>query len=179
MKTLCILLLLAGAARADEPWWHDPARGCGLAEEWKSLPRMKNLPGCDGELPRGAPPGEVAMHDAKGLFVGAERILDAEGTAGAAEKIEAAIEIMNKAPSDPRVNWARVRFSKAVNLLRGRILLVPRLAALRAALKGARVACDAEFQAAADAGVDLDAVLELLPGKMRSLTDARTDCAAR
>src|SRR5256885_89143 len=73
------LLLLPATAQAIE-WWHDPARGCGTLDGWQRTTKLKDLPGCDGELPKGAPPGEIAMHDAKKALHDAEKALDAGQT---------------------------------------------------------------------------------------------------
>ena len=67
------LLMWVGDASALE-WWHDPERGCGQLENWKKTSRIADLPGCDGELPKGAPPGETAMHDAKKILRDVEKL---------------------------------------------------------------------------------------------------------
>ena len=78
---LGLVLLSDTVAHAEEPWWRDPERGCGKVENWKRTSRIADLPGCDGELKSGAPPGEVAMHDAKKLLHDVEKQLD-NGQAG-------------------------------------------------------------------------------------------------
>src|SRR5260370_31211076 len=104
---LAVLAPLAAAAGTIE-WWHDPERGCGTLDGWQRTHRIKDLPGCDGELPKGAPPAEVAMHDAKLALGRAEKALD-EGRAAPVEPaLEDATRIMNGAPAnDPRANSAR------------------------------------------------------------------------
>jgi len=111
-----LALLVTESAKAIE-WWHDPDRGCGTLEGWKNTKRISDLPGCDGALPNGAPPGEVAMHDAKASLHQAEKLLDGGRKDGVKELIDRATDIMNKAPSDPRVNWARYHYATAANVL--------------------------------------------------------------
>src|SRR5579863_7014769 len=95
------LTILAGVPAKAVEWWHDPERGCGTLAGWNSTKRISDLPGCDGALPNGAPPGEVAMHDAKASLREAEKLLDGGRSAGVRELIDSAIEFMNKAPNDP------------------------------------------------------------------------------
>ena len=124
MKRFVIPLMLVTMsgmnARAIE-WWHDPDRGCGTLEGWSKTQRISDIPGCSGDLPKGAPAGEVALHDAKVNLAAAEKILDSNRTAGAQELIERAASTMNRAPSDPRVNWARPFYSSAADMLRKRL----------------------------------------------------------
>jgi hypothetical protein len=103
-------------------WWHDPDRGCGTLDGWYRTQRISEIPGCSGELPEGAPAGEVAMHDAKVNLAGAEKILDGDRTAGAKELIDRAVSVMNRAPDDPRVNWARRFFLSAADMLQKRLM---------------------------------------------------------
>ena len=74
--------------------------------------RIGSLIGCDGELPKGAPPGEVAMHDAKWALRTAENLLDGHNPNGVQRLLDRAASIMNAAPSDPRVNFARLIYYK-------------------------------------------------------------------
>ena len=189
------MLLSETVAQAEEPWWRDPERGCGKIETWKRTSRIADLPGCDGELKSGAPPGEVAMHDAKKLLHEVEKQLD-NGQAGDAEaKIAQAIVIMNKAPSDARVNWARFQFESAINILKTKITLAPRVAKLRSAYKAVAdltaqpkpdskalgAAADACVQAFKDAeaqGANLTLQLELTAGKARPLREDLAECEA-
>ena len=182
-------------AHAEEPWWRDPERGCGKVEAWKRTSRIADLPGCDGELKSGAPPGEVAMHDAKKLLHDVEKQLD-NGQAGDAEsKISQATIIMNKAPSDARVNWARVQFDSAINILRTKITLAPRVAKLRSTFKAvadltaqpkpdskalatAADACVQAFKDAESQGANLTMQFELTAGKPRPLRDDLAECEA-
>ena len=124
MKRFAIALMLLTmnciAAGAIE-WWHDPDRGCGTPEGWQRTQRISDIPGCAGELPKGAPAGEVAMHEAKVSLAAAEKILDGKRAAGAQELIDQAIAIMGRAPNDPRVNWARPHYLSAVNILKTRL----------------------------------------------------------
>ncbi|MCS6912490.1 MAG: hypothetical protein RMK29_19105 [Myxococcales bacterium] len=195
---LASLLLLPQGARAIE-WWHDPERGCGTLEAWVRTGRIKDLPGCEGELPKGAPPGEIAMRDAKRALHEAEKLLDQGQTAEVETKLEAATHIMNRAPNDPRVNWARPHYAKALGILRARLAIVPRLptlrqaykAALEAASQAARLrteearrdalakadACVQAFRDAEGQGVDLSIPVELTPGKPRPLREDLRDCA--
>jgi hypothetical protein len=115
------LTILAGVPAKAVEWWHDPERGCGTLAGWNSTKRISDLPGCDGALPNGAPPGEVAMHDAKASLREAEKLLDGGRSAGVRELIDRAIEFMNKAPNDPRVNWARSHYLAAVGLLTNKL----------------------------------------------------------
>jgi hypothetical protein len=115
-----LFLLATTAANAIE-WWHDPAMGCGGLGGWKATHRISDLPGCDGELPKGAPNGEIAMHDAKRALHEAEILLDKRTTEGVEALIGKAVSIMNAAPDDPRTNWARAFFSEAANLLSERL----------------------------------------------------------
>lgn len=195
---LVSLPLWAGSAQAIE-WWHDPERGCGTLDSWQRNTRIKDLPGCDGELPKGAPPGEVAMHDAKKLLHEAEKALDAGQTGDVEAKLDQATNIMNKAPNDPRVNWVRPHYQKALGVLRARALIVPRLPKLRTsynhaaeavdqanrnksdatrkAATTAAEACVAAFKEAESQGVDLSVPVELTPGKLRPLRDDLRDCS--
>jgi len=115
------LTILAGLPAKAVEWWHDPDRGCGTIVGWQNTKRISDLPGCDGALPNGAPPGEVAMHDAKASLHEAEKLLDDGRSAGVQQLIDKAIDFMNKAPSDARVNWARVHYLTAVNLLTSKL----------------------------------------------------------
>jgi hypothetical protein len=125
---VCLACLAPLAAAADlVPWWHDPARGCGTKEAWRSTHRIKDLPGCDGELPKGAPPGEVAMHDAKLALGRGEKALDDNRAALVQPAIDDAVRIMNDAPTnDPRSNWARPIYAEAIQLLRDRLEKLPK-----------------------------------------------------
>jgi hypothetical protein len=188
------LLLWVGDAAAVE-WWHDPERGCGLLENWKKSNRVGDLPGCDGELPKGAPPGETAMHDAKKLLRDAEKQIEAGQTGEVEQKISQSIETMNKAPSDPRVNWARSHFSLAIKVLKNKAALVPKVAKLRGAYKAvgdlgsqakpdskaladAVTACVAAFKDVETQGVDLSMPYELTAGKTRPLREDMQECEA-
>jgi hypothetical protein len=188
-----------GVAHAIE-WWHDPDRGCGLAENWQRTHRIRDLPGCDGELPRGAPPGEIAMRDAKKLLHDAERALDQGQATDIDAPLARAANLMSGAPNDPRVNWVRPRYVKAIQTLRARALLSPKLPALLAAQASAhkaaddakqkpspaarRAAMDAgtscvdAFRAAEGEGVDVTLYVPFSDGSVRSLTTAREDCEA-
>jgi hypothetical protein len=174
-------------------WWHDPERGCGILENWKKTNRIADLPGCDGELPKGAPPGETAMHDAKKLLREAEKQLDAGQTGDVDQKIAQATDIMNKAPRDPRTDWARSYFDKAMKVLKNKKELTPKVAKLRTAVKAvadltaqpkpdakalgdAVTACVAAFKEAESAGVDLSIPYELTAGKMRPLREDLQEC---
>lgn len=174
-------------------WWRDPERGCGKIEDWRRTNRIQDLPGCEGTLEKGAPQGEIAMHDAKKLLHEAERQLDG-GQAGDVEgKIAQAIEIMNKAPSDPRVNWARVQYKVAVDVLKAKLALAPRLAKLRTSYKAvvdaqgkadaktlasAVDACISAFKEAEGAGGNLALQFELTAGKPRALREDLAECEA-
>lgn len=189
------LLLSAGDALAVE-WWHDPERGCGIFENWKKTSRIADLPGCDGELPKGAPAGEVAMHDAKKLLRELEKQLDAGQQLDVEGKINQATEILNKAPIDPRVNWARVQFNTAFNILKSKSALVSKVPKLRTAYKAladaaaaqpkpdakavasAADACIAAFREAESQGVNLSIPFELTPGKARPLREDLQECEA-
>jgi hypothetical protein len=118
---LIVVTMSSMNARAIE-WWHDPDRGCGTLEGWNKTQRISDIPGCSGELPKGAPAGEVAMHDAKVNLAAAEKILDGNRTAGAQELIDRAVNTMSRVPSDPRVNWARGFYSSAADMLRKRLM---------------------------------------------------------
>ena len=61
------------------------------------------------------------MHDAKASLHEAEKLLDDGRSAGVQQLIDKAIDFMNKAPSDARVNWARVHYLTAVNLLTSKL----------------------------------------------------------
>lgn len=190
---LLISAALPAPATAADMWWRDPERGCGKIEDWRRTNRIQDLPGCEGTLEKGAPQGEIAMHDAKKLLREAERQLDG-GQSGEVEgKIAQAIEIMNKAPSDPRVNWARVQYKVAVDVLKAKLALAPRLAKLRTSYKAvvdaqgkadpktlasAVEACVAAFKEAEGAGGNLALQFELTPGKPRPLRDDLAECEA-
>lgn len=192
---LGLLLLSDTVAQAEEPWWRDPERGCGKVEAWKRTSRIADLPGCDGELKGGAPPGEVAMHDAKKLLHEVEKQLEGGQVGDAEAKIAQATVIMNKAPSDARVNWARVQFDMAISILRTKITLAPRVAKLRSTFKAVAdlttqpkpdakalaTAADACVQAFKDAeaqGANLTLQFELTAGKARPLRDDLAECEA-
>jgi hypothetical protein len=186
------VFLWASNAAATE-YWHDPERGCGLFENWKKTNRIADLPGCDGELPKGAPPGEVAMHDAKKLLRDAEKQIDAGQTTDVEQKIAQATEIMNRAPSEPRVNWARAHFQTAIKVLRNKVTLTPKVAKLRSSFKAvadltaqakpdakalgdAVGACVQSFKDAESSGVDLSMPYELTAGKVRPLREDMQEC---
>ena len=84
---------------------------------------------------RRRPPGEVAMHDAKKLLHEVEKQLEGGQVGDAEAKIAQATVIMNKAPSDARVNWARVQFDMAISILKTKITLAPRVAKPRSTFK--------------------------------------------
>jgi len=111
MAGLALIWIGVQSASAVE-WWHDPDRGCGTVEGWKQTHRIADLIGCDGELPKGAPPGEVAMHDAKWALRTAENLLDGHNPNGVQRLLDRAASIMNAAPSDARVNFARLIYYK-------------------------------------------------------------------
>lgn len=188
------LFLWVGNAAAVE-WWHDPDRGCGLIDNWKKSNHIADLPGCDGELPKGAPPGETAMHDAKKLLHDAEKQIEAGQTGDIEAKIAQAIEIMNRAPRDPRVLWALSHFDRATKVLRGKVTLSSRVAKLRTQIKAvsdlgaqpkpdakalgeAVAACVQAFKEAETAGVDLSIPYELTAGKLRPLKEDLQECEA-
>ncbi len=192
---LGLILLSETAAHAEEPWWRDPERGCGKIETWKRTSRIADLPGCDGELKSGAPPGEVAMHDAKKLLHEVEKQLDSGQTSDAEAKIAQAVVIMNKAPSDARVNWARFQFESAINILKSKMNLAPRVAKLRTAYKAvadltaqpkpdakalssAADACVQAFKDAETQGANLTLQFELTTGKPRPLREDLAECEA-
>lgn len=195
MPLLGLVLLSDTVAHAEEPWWRDPERGCGKIEAWKRTSRIADLPGCDGELKSGAPPGEVAMHDAKKLLHDVEKQLDNGQVGDADAKISQAIVIMNKAPSDARVNWARFHFDTAINVLKTKIALAPRLPKLRSvykavadlaaqpkpdgkALGAAADACVQAFKDAEAQGANLTLQFELTAGKARPLREDMAECEA-
>jgi hypothetical protein len=125
MKRFAIALILLAMncmTAVAIKWWHDPDRGCGTLEGWQRTQRISDMPGCAGELPKGAPVGEVVMHDAKVSLAAAEKILDDHRTAGAQELIDRALGLMNRAPNDPRVNWARAHYMSAANILKTRLM---------------------------------------------------------
>jgi hypothetical protein len=192
---LGLILFSQSVAHAEEPWWRDPERGCGKIETWKRTSRIADLPGCDGELKSGAPPGEVAMHDAKKLLHDVEKQLDAGQTSEAEAKIAQAVVIMNKAPSDARVNWARFQFESAINILKTKMTLAPRVAKLRTAYKtvadlaaqpkpdgkalsAAADACVQAFKDAETQGANLTLQFELTAGKPRPLREDLAECEA-
>lgn len=198
---LALLPLLAGdALAAGVNWWHDPLRGCGTLDGWQRTYRIADLPGCDGDLPKQAPVGEQSMHDAKRALREAEKILDTDQTTDVESKLDQATTLMNKAPNDPRVNWARPHFQTALTILRKRLVIVPKLPKLRtvhrAAIDAAEVAskqktdgsrktaaaaadaCVVAFREAETGGADLSLPVELNKGKARPLRDDQRDCAA-
>ncbi len=140
------------------------------------------------------------MHDAKKALHDAERLLDNGQTLDLEGKLDLAANSMNKAPNDPRVNWARPHYAKSLALLRARLAIVPRLPKLRiafkaaidaadqagrqktdAAKKAALTASDACVQAFRDAenqGIDLSVAVELTAGKSRPLREDQRDCAS-
>ena len=195
LPLLGLVLLSDTVAHAEEPWWRDPERGCGKIETWKRTSRIADLPGCDGELKSGAPPGEVAMHDAKKLLHDVEKQLDGGQASEAEAKIAQAVVIMNKAPSDARVNWARFQFESAINILKTKITLAPRVAKLRSAYKAvadltaqpkpdgkalssAADACVQAFKDAEAQGANLTLQFELTTGKARPLREDLAECEA-
>jgi hypothetical protein len=139
------------------------------------------------------------MHDAKKALHEAERVLDGGQIDGVEAKLELATNLMNKAPNDPRVNWARPHYKLAVNLLRSRLAIVPKLPKLRTAYKAAMDAatqanaqkteaarkaalsaadaCAQAFREAEAQGADLSVPVELTPGKPRPLREDQRECA--
>ena len=160
LPLLGLLLLPLHTAQAADQWWRDPERGCGKIEDYKRTFRIADLPGCDGELLRSAPEGEVAMHDAKKLLREAEKVLDGGQSDGVESKLNQAIELMNKAPRDARVDWARQHFKTAVEVLQARMAMLSKLPKLRQTYKAltdlnAQTKPDAKaVQAAGDACVE-------------------------
>lgn len=198
---LVLLPLWAGdSLGAGVNWWHDPQRGCGTLDGWQRTFRIADLPGCDGDLPKQAPQGEQSMHDAKKALREAEKILDSGQTTDVEIKLDLATTTMNKAPNDPRVNWARPHYQTALTILRKRLVITPKLPKLRTVYKKAidaaeaynkqktpasrknaveaADACVAEFRDVEAAGADLSLPVELNPGKPRPLRDDMRDCAA-
>ncbi len=194
LPLLGLLLVPFSAPQAAEQWWRDPERGCGKIEDFKRTFRIADLPGCDGELLRSAPEGEVAMHDAKKLLREAEKVLDGGQSDGVESKLNQAIELMNKAPRDARVDWARQHFKTAVEVLQARMAMLAKLPKLRQsykaladlsaqakpdakAVQGAAEACVAAFKEAESGGGNLQLQYELVSGsKMKPLRDYLTEC---
>ncbi len=194
LPLLGLLLVPFSSAQAAEQWWRDPERGCGKIEDFKRTFRIADLPGCDGELLRSAPEGEVAMHDAKKLLREAEKVLDGGQSDGVESKLNQAIELMNKAPRDARVDWARQHFKTAVEVLQARMAMLAKLPKLRQsykaladlsaqakpdakAVQGAAEACVAAFKEAESGGGNLQLQYELVSGsKMKPLRDYLTEC---
>ena len=194
LPLLGLLLVPLHTAQAADQWWRDPERGCGKIEDYKRTFRIADLPGCDGELLRSAPEGEVAMHDAKKLLREAEKVLDGGQSDGVESKLNQAIELMNKAPRDARVDWARQHFKTAVEVLQARMAMLSKLPKLRQtykaltdlnaqtkpdakAVQAAGEACVAAFKEAEAGGGNLQLQYELVPGsKMRPLREYLTEC---
>ena len=194
LPLLGLLLLPLQTAQAADQWWRDPERGCGKIEDFKRTFRIADLPGCDGELLRSAPEGEVAMHDAKKLLREAEKVLDGGQSDGVESKLNQAIDLMNKAPRDARVDWARQHFKTAVEVLQARMAMLSKLPKLRQAYKAltdlnaqskpdakavqsAGEACVAAFKEAESSGGNLQLQYELVPGsKMKPLREYLTEC---
>lgn len=194
LPLLGLLLVPLSSAQAAEQWWRDPERGCGKIEDFKRTFRITDLPGCDGELLRSAPEGEVAMHDAKKLLREAEKVLDGGQSDGVESNLNQAIEIMNKAPRDARVDWARQHFKTAVEVLQARMAMLAKLPKLRQsykaladlsaqakpdakAVQSAAEACVAAFKEAESGGGNLQLQYELVSGsKMKPLRDYMTEC---
>jgi len=188
------LLLATQFAHADEKWWRDPERGCGKVEDFKRTFRMGDLPGCDGELLRAAPDGEVAMHDAKKILREAEKAIDGGQSDGIEAKLNQATDIMNKAPREPRVDWARQYFKTAVEVLQARLSMLPKLPKLKQTYKAlvdamaqakpdgkavqtAAEACVAAFKEVESGGGNLQLQYELVAGgKMKPLRDYLAEC---
>lgn len=194
LPLLGLLLVPSQSALAADQWWRDPERGCGKIEDFKRTFRIADLPGCDGELLRSAPEGEVAMHDAKKLLREAEKSLDGGQSDGVEAKLNQAIELMNKAPRDARVDWARQHYKSAVEVLQARMAMLAKLPKLRQtykalvdlnaqtkpdakAVQSAGEACVAAFKEAETSGGNLQLQYELVPGsKMRPLREYVTEC---
>mgnify|MGYP000057621934 CR=1 FL=1 len=194
LPLLGLLLCPSQSAQAADQWWRDPERGCGKIEDFKRTFRIADLPGCDGELLRSAPEGEVAMHDAKKLLREAEKVLDGGQSDGVESKLNQAIELMNKAPRDARVDWARQHYKSAVEVLQARMAMLAKLPKLRQtykalidlnaqtkpdakAVQAAGDACVAAFKEAETSGGNLQLQYELVPGsKMRPLREYVTEC---
>jgi hypothetical protein len=194
LPLLGFLLLPLQTAQAADQWWRDPERGCGKVEDFKRTFRIADLPGCDGELLRAAPEGEVAMHDAKKLLREAEKVLDGGQSDGVESKLNQAIELMNKAPRDARVDWARQYYKNAVEVLQARMAMLAKLPKLRQtykaltdlnaqakpdakAVQAAGDACVVAFKEAETGGGNLQLQYELVPGsKMRPLREYLTEC---
>src|SRR6476619_674381 len=98
-----MLLSLLVPRGASAQWWRDPRLGCGSHDGWARTKRIEDLPGCDGALPKGAPPSEVALHDAKAALHDAERALARKSTSTVAARIAEAAAIMERAPDNSRV----------------------------------------------------------------------------
>lgn len=75
------------------------------------------------------------MHDAKKLLREAEKVLDGGQSDGVESKLNQAIELMNKAPRDARVDWARQHFKTAVEVLQARMAMLSKLPKLRQTYK--------------------------------------------
>jgi hypothetical protein len=135
------------------------------------------------------------MHDAKKLLRESEKQIEAGQTGDVEQKIAQAIEIMNRAPSDPRVNWARSHFSLAIKVLKNKVALAPKVAKLRSSYKAvtdllaspkpdgkalgdAVTACIGAFKEVETAGVDLTMAYELTAGKVRPLREDMQECEA-
>ena len=135
------------------------------------------------------------MHDAKKLLHEVEKQLDGGQSSEAEAKIAQAVVIMNKAPSDARVNWARFQFESAINILKTKMTLAPRVAKLRTvyktvadlaaqpkpdgkALGSAADACVQAFKDAEAQGANLTLQFELTAGKPRPLREDLAECEA-
>jgi hypothetical protein len=121
-RVCALITLLMGAMSCFAgDWWLDPGRGCGTKEAWIKTHHIEDLPGCDGDLPRDASPGEIAMHNSKSLMRTAERILDQKHTNGVEDVIERASSTIDAAPAESRVTDSRQYYKEAIGLLSGRL----------------------------------------------------------
>jgi hypothetical protein len=97
--------------------------------------------------------------------------------------------------ADPRVNWARPHFQRAIHVLKSKMILAPMVVKLRLAhqavinlvgqpkpdskmLDEAVHACLSVFREVELAGVDLTVPYELTAGKIRPLRENLQECEA-
>src|SRR5262245_30887299 len=136
------LVVLPVAARANSALWFDPDLGCGRAEVYQRTGQLSDLPGCSGALPERPPEVEQALHDAKRGLLDVDALL-ARGSIDGADKLLDTVErrLARTPPPNPelRDRWGRARplYERALDRMRARRRLLPRLGRLAAAWRAA------------------------------------------
>lgn len=168
------LLLVAQVAAARTC---PEAACCGSAEAYLRSGQLEDLPGCEGELPAGAPPAAEVLRDGKLALLRAQRHLQEEAAAEAAQALgragEAIARLEQQGKDDQGVESALPLYRQALTVLQARAQLLPEADGLRACHAQAEVLLRAA-PPSASAGPAPPGSAPALPADPADLQTART-----